>query len=121
MLFLVLSDALLATGDYHYAAAALRRGLERDPELAKKTVDKHEFYADPKEFDRHLATLARFVADRPADNEARLLLAANYLFGAAPAKAVELLESELAAELRTQQAGQLILEAARELAVQPAK
>ena len=43
------------------------------------------------------------------------------LFGAAPAKAVELLESELAAELRTQQAGQLILEAARELAVQPAK
>ena len=35
VLFLVLSDALFATGDYHYAAYALRRALELDPGIVQ--------------------------------------------------------------------------------------
>lgn len=92
VLYLVLSDALFATGDYHYAAFALRRALEFNPELAALGLDKRSFYGQAGEFDKQLATLAKFVADHPIDRDARLVLAANYLFSLNAEEAVKTLD-----------------------------
>jgi hypothetical protein len=113
VLFLVLSDALLATGDYHYGAYALRRALELDPALAAGELDKHAFYADPSEFDHQVELLERFLADHPADDDARILLAANYLFGARAGAALDLLDAEASARVRATPAGTLIHAAAK--------
>ena len=51
VLYLVIADGLFATGDYHYGAFALRKAFELDPTLARSQIDKHEFYADPREFE----------------------------------------------------------------------
>jgi hypothetical protein len=114
VLYLVLSDGLFATGDYHYGAFALRKALELDPTLVSSGIDKHEFYADPREFDAQLAQLESYLADRPGDDDARLMLAANYLFGGRPAAAVDLLGSEASARLLDDDAAGLILQAARD-------
>ena len=119
VLYLVLSDGLFATGDYHYGAYALRKALELDPTLVDEPVDKHAFYADPSEFDRQLAVLETFLADHPTDGDARLLLAANDLFGGRPAATVDLLESEAGAALRDEPAGALILQSARKQQYEP--
>jgi hypothetical protein len=122
VLHLVLADALFATADYHYAAYSLRRALELDPALAGAVVDKHEFYADPADFDRHLAAAETFVANNPTDSDARLILAANFLFGNRPAAAVDLLESQSALSLRADTAATVILKTAREIQYgEPAK
>lgn len=121
VLYLVLSDALFATGDYHYGAYALRKALELEPNLLDEPIDKHGFYADPAEFERQLAVLETYVKDRPTDQDARLLLAANYLFGLRPAAAVDLLESAPAESLRKTSAGILLLEAARRQQYEAAK
>ena len=113
VLYLVLADALFATGDYHYAAYAVRRALKLDPTLVDGVVDKHGFYDDPAEFDRQLAVLERYLEDHPADGDARLVLAANYLFGNRPAAAVDLLEGPFAGAMDGDAAAQLILKAAR--------
>jgi tetratricopeptide (TPR) repeat protein len=119
VLYLVLSDALFATGDYHYGAYALRKALELDPSQARKVVDKHGFYGDPTEFDRQLAVLETYLVDHPGDTDARLLLAANYLFGGRPAAAVDLLESPAGEAVRSSAAGALILSSAKELEYGP--
>ncbi|HVS09852.1 MAG TPA: hypothetical protein VMS76_08245 [Planctomycetota bacterium] len=119
VLYLVLSDALFATGDYHYGAYALRKALELDPSQARKVVDKHTFYGDPTEFDRQLAVLETYLVDHPGDTDARLLLAANYLFGGRPAAAVDLLESPAGEAVRSSTAGALILSGAKELQYGP--
>lgn len=121
VLYLVLSDALFATGDYHYGAYALRKALELDPSLLDNPIDKHGFYADPAEFERQLAVLETYLKDRPTDQDARILLAANYLFGLRPAAAVDLLESAPAEALRKTSAGVLLLEAARRQQYEAAK
>lgn len=114
MLYLILSDALFATGDYHYAAYALRKALELDPSLANVSVDKHDFYVnDPGQFDRQLAVLESYLQDQPADNDAILVLAANFLFGGRPQAAVALLDRPQAARVREEAAGRLIYEAAK--------
>ena len=69
--------------------------------------------ADPKEFDRQLALLETYLKDRPTDQDARLWLAANYLFGMRPAAAVDLLESTAGESLRATSSGLALLEAAR--------
>ncbi|MEZ6018132.1 MAG: tetratricopeptide repeat protein [Planctomycetota bacterium] len=115
ILHLVLADALFATGDYRYAAYALREALEKDPALAANVVDKRSFYADPAEFEAQLAVLERYLEDHFLDDDARLVLAANYLFGGRPLDAVKLLESPFSETLRTGNAGALILQAARDL------
>lgn len=114
VLYLVLADGLFATGDYHYGAFALRKALELDPTLAHSGIDKHEFYVDPREFDAQLAQLESYLADRPGDDDARLMLAANYLFGGRPAAAVDLLGSEASDRLLDDNAAALILQAARD-------
>ena len=106
---LVLFDALFATGDYGYAAFALRRALTLEPELVESNVDKRTFYADSSEFDRQLATLELYIEDHPADGDARLVLAANQLFSGAPARAVDTLEDPLADTLDDDDAATLIL------------
>ncbi len=113
VLYLVLSDALFATGDYHYGAFALRRALEFDPTLATAELDKREFYRDPAEFERQLQLLERFLADRPTDVDARLLLSANYLFSKRPQLAIDLLEAGSSASARAETTGQKLLDAAR--------
>lgn len=115
VLYLILSDALFATGDYHYAAYALRKSLELDPSVVEMIADKHAFYTDPKEFDRQLAVLETFLQDHYTDDDARLLLAANYLFGNRPAAAVDLLESPFSKTVAESPAGQLLLGAAKSI------
>jgi len=112
VLYLVLSDALFATGDYHYAAFALRRSLELHPELASLGLDKRTFYGVPADFDKQLAVLERFVLDHPIDDDARLMLSANYLFSLQPEKSVQLLDELYSAALRESTGGQLIYAAA---------
>ena len=80
VLYLVLSDALFAAGDYGHAAVAIRRAFTLEPELARSTVDKTEFYADAADFERHLQTARGFLASNPANGDARLALAVNELF-----------------------------------------
>ncbi len=121
VLYLVLSDALFATGDYHYGAYALRKALELDPTLVENPVDKHSFYPDAKEFDRQLAVLEIYLKDRPTDQDARLLLAANYLFGGRPAAAVDLLDAAASELLRKTPIGTLLLESARKQQYDAAK
>lgn len=113
VLYLVLSDALFATGDYHYAAYALRRALELDPELTLGTVDKHQFYGKPSDFDAQLVLLETYLADHYMDDDARLVLAANYLFGGSPEKAVELLENPFSLSVRESESGVRVLASAR--------
>ncbi len=112
-LYLVLADALFATGDYHYAAFVVRKALELDPTLVDIPVDKHSFYGDPSDFDRQLMILERYVKDHPTDTDARLLLALNLLFGARPGDAADLLESPHSAFLNSDPAAALIRESAQ--------
>ncbi len=115
VLHLILSDALFATGDYHYAAYALRRALELDPMLVDSVVDKHSFYGDPSEFDRQIDLLERYMEDHFLDDDARLLLAANYLFGAKPSQAVDLLQSPFSVAVRDSGAGKVLIERAKKV------
>ncbi len=113
-LYLVLSDALFAAGDYHYGAYAVRRALELDPALVESQVDKHGFYADPQVFDQQLAVLERYLGEHPSDRDARLVLAMNYLFGGRASEAVRTLVSP-AALVGEDPAAQKILARARVL------
>ena len=113
VLHLVLADALFATGDYHYAAFSIRRAFELDPALADAIVDKHEFYSDPADFDRHLAEAELFLGKNPTDVDVRLVLATNYLFGSRPAAAVDLLEGSFSLSVRADTAAKAVLESAR--------
>ncbi|MBI5362405.1 MAG: tetratricopeptide repeat protein [Planctomycetes bacterium] len=111
---LILADALFATGEYHYAAYSLRRALELDPDLLQTTLDKRNLYPDPTEFDKQLAVLEQYVADHPIDDEARLLLAANYLLSKKPAQCADVLESPYAVALKENAVGRLLLDRANE-------
>jgi tetratricopeptide (TPR) repeat protein len=119
VLHLILSDALFATGDYHYSAYALRRALELDPTLVDSVVDKHFFYGDPAEFDRQLDLLERYLEDHFLDDDARLLLAANYLFGGKPAQSADLLQSPFSLAVRESAAGRILLERTNKLLREP--
>ena len=112
VLFLILSDALFATGDYHYAAYSLRRALELDPELVNNVVDKHSFYAEAGVFDRQLEVLERYLKDHFLDEDARLVLAANYLFGNQSIECIKLLQGAYGKDVAASPAGTLLLNAA---------
>ena len=112
VLYLVLSDALFATGDYHYCGFSIRRALELNPELAALEIDKRTFYGDPTDFDRQLELLELYLADHFLDEDARLVLATNYLFGGQPERCVELLDSPFSEKVREGETGQLLLAAA---------
>ena len=115
ILYLVLSDALFATGDYRYAAFTLRQAFDREPELAQNVIDKRDFYSSPEDFEAQLKTLERYVEDHILDVDARLVLAANYLFGGRPESALTLLDSPFSEELNDTPSGQLIRASARHI------
>lgn len=114
VLHLILADALFATGDYHYAAYSLKKALELDATLLDTTLDKRNLYPDPREFDRQLGVLEQYVADHPVDDDARLLLAANYLLAKRPAQSADVLQSPYAVALRENATGKLVLDKANE-------
>jgi hypothetical protein len=87
-LHFVLADALFAQGDYHYAAYMIGKGLGLDPGLAQAEADKREFYDDPKAFDAQLATLRTYLADKPYDAAAHLVLGYNLRFSGQDAEAM---------------------------------
>jgi hypothetical protein len=110
-LYLVLSDALFAAGDYHYGAYSVRRALELDPALVESQVDKHAFYPDPAQFDQQLASLERYLDQNPTDRDAQLVLAINYLFGGRPADAARMIEGNAATMGRDEAAQQILAQA----------
>ena len=112
VLHLVLSDALFATGDYHYAAHCLRRALELEPDLLEVEFDKRSFYGDPSDFDRHLLLLQGYLADHVLDDDARLLLGANYLFSGNPDETIALFSDTFGEAVQNSDAGRLLLAAA---------
>ena len=108
VLYLVLADALFATGDYHYAAFAIRKALELDSTLVSGEVDKRTFYTDPSEFDHQLQLLERYVEDHFLDQDARLVLIVNYLFAGRPEAARALLSDDFSQEIAASPAGQAL-------------
>lgn len=116
VLYMLLADALFATGDYHYAAYALRKSLDLEPRLVDTIVDKHAVYTDPDDFEKQLGYLEGYLKDNFGDSDARLVLAANYLFGNKPHQALDLLDSAFSEEVRKTSAGTLLRERARALA-----
>ena len=112
ILYLVLSDALFATGDYRYAAYALRQAFDREPSLASNLVDKRDFYSEPALFDSQLSTLESYVEDHVLDMDARLVLSANYLFAGRPDLCLSLLENPFSEELRGTAEGLLLQQSA---------
>ena len=115
-LHLVLADALFATGDYHYCAWSLRRAHELDPTLFDAQVDKRGFYSDAAEFERQIALAEGFLEDHFLDDDARLVLAANYHWAGRHGDCVELLESAFSVGVRESACGARILARAREAA-----
>lgn len=124
VLYLLLSDALFATGDYHYCAFALRRALELEPKLLDNIIDKHPFYGVPAEYDKQIELAERYLGEHVLDDDARLVLAANYLFAKRPAQCVDLLTSSFSKSLlesHESNAARLLLNRAEEIRqVQPA-
>jgi tetratricopeptide (TPR) repeat protein len=78
----ILADALFGMGDYHYAAFIIRKAMGLDPEMAYAKADKRDFYKDPKEFAKQLETLRSYIAEKPYDSAAHLVLAYNLYFSA---------------------------------------
>lgn len=113
VLQLVLSDSLFAVGDYHFAAHCLRRALELDPGLLEIEFNKRDFYGDPSDFDRHILLLQSYLNDHILDDDARLLLGANHLFGGDPEATVALFSDSFSDEVRVSDAGRLLLAAAQ--------
>jgi hypothetical protein len=113
VLHLVLSDGLLATGDYHYSAYALRRALELDPTLVDSVLDKHSFYGNATDCDEHIAALEKYVGEHPQDDDARLLLAANFLFSNRTLRAREVLDDPASAAVRETATGKVLAERIR--------
>jgi len=118
VLYMLLSDALFATGDYHYAASALRKALDLEPRLVDTIVDKHAVYGDPQEFEKQLGYLENYLKDNFLDEDARLVLGANYLFGNKPHQALDLLQSSFSLEVRKTRVGALLYERAQKLAAE---
>ncbi len=112
VLYLLLADALFATGDYHYAAFALRRAIELEPALLDQVVDKHGFYGDPLEFDKQIALAEQYLNEHFLDEDARLVLAANYLFANRPAQCADLLRNPFSQSVLESTAGRRLLERA---------
>lgn len=87
-LHLVLADAAFADGDYHFAAHLLGEALRLDPNLATVKFDKRTLYGNPADFDAQMASLDRYLADKPYDAMAHLVRGYNLLFSDRPLTAV---------------------------------
>ncbi|MCP5021055.1 MAG: tetratricopeptide repeat protein [bacterium] len=113
ILYLILSDALFATSDYHYGAFVLRKALELDPALVDLTVDKRGFYDRPADLDAQMTRARTFVLQNPDDQDARLMLIANEIFTGNPSGALGLLMQPASKTTAQSSAGILLQERAR--------
>ncbi len=123
ILYLILSDALFATGDYHYGAFTLRKAFELDPALVDLTVNKRDFYGLPADLDAQMTRARTFVLQNPDDDDALLMLIANEVFTGNPSGAINLLKQPASSRTAQGNAGILLQERARidmERAQQPA-
>ena len=57
--------ARFATGDYGVSALAIRRGIQRFPEVVNSGFDLRDRYGKMEDFDQHLAALEQFVRENP--------------------------------------------------------
>ncbi len=115
ILYLILSDALFATADYHYGAFAFRKALDLDPELVELAGNKRSYYGIPSDLDLHMTRARTFVLNQPQNVDARLLLAANELFTGQPERAVTVLEEGRSLGVEYSTAMRLLDERARAL------
>ena len=90
-----------------------RRALELDPALLEIEFNKRDFYGDPSDFDRHILLLQSYLNDHILDDDARLLLGANHLFGGDPDATVALFSDSFSKEVRNSDSGRLLLAAAQ--------
>jgi len=98
--------------DYHYAAYALRRAIDLEPKILDNVIDKHGYYGVPAEFDKQIALAEQYLNEHNLDEDARLVLAANYLFANRPSQCVDLLDSIFSKAVLESTAGQRIHERA---------
>jgi hypothetical protein len=77
---LALSDAVFATGDFHYAAFLISEAIRLDPGIAQEKSDKRTAYGDPKLFEEHMKALESWIEKRPFDAQAHLVHGYNLLF-----------------------------------------
>jgi len=84
----VLADAAFATGDYPFAAFLIGEALRLDPSLVSADTDKRLFYGDPKVFDEQMATLDKYLTEKPYDASAHLVRGYNLRFAGKPTAAV---------------------------------
>lgn len=77
-----LGEGLFATGDYHYSAYNIRKGLEIDESWVQQTIDRRELYGNPTEFDRHLASIQAYIGEHPYDTAAHFVYGYNAFFSA---------------------------------------
>jgi len=94
----VQADALFATGDYHQAAFLVGEALRLDPGMARVDTDKRLLYADVKVFEDQLATLRRYLTDKPYDAMAHLVLGYNLKLAMQPEAAAKAFERVLEIE-----------------------
>jgi len=89
--------------------------ITRLPTLLENVVDKHGFYGDAVEFDRQIELAEKYLDEHFLDDDARLVLGANYLFANRPAQCADLMLSAFSRSVRETPAGTLILERAQKL------
>lgn len=75
-----LSDAAFATGDYHFAAYLIGEALRMEPGMAYADTDKRLLYKDVKVFELQMQTLRKYIAEKPYDAMAELVLGYNLKF-----------------------------------------
>ncbi|GAB4149477.1 MAG: hypothetical protein Fur0037_17800 [Planctomycetota bacterium] len=83
-----LCDAAFATGDYHFAAYLIGEALRLDPAMASADTDKRLLYKDVSVFEKQMATLRAYIAEKPYDAMAQLVLAYNLKFSDHPTEAI---------------------------------
>ncbi|MEQ8767974.1 MAG: hypothetical protein RL885_28990 [Planctomycetota bacterium] len=75
-----LAHALLAEGDYDYAAYAVRRGLDLHPEPVGLQADLREVFASEERFKEVGDRLERFVVEHPLNRDGHFCLAYYRMF-----------------------------------------
>jgi hypothetical protein len=118
----LLADALFATGDYHHAAYRIVQALRLDPALATVDTDKRLAYGDLGLFERQMQTLMNYLAEKPYDAMAHLVLGYNLKFSGKPEDAKKAFQRVLEIDPTSAAAKTFLdaIEAARRAAAPPA-
>lgn len=112
-LHFVMADAAFALGDWHFAAFLIGEALRLEPGLAGATTDKRMLYREPKAFEEQLDALRSYLATKPYDAMAHLVLGYNLKFSGQPEAAQRAFERVLEIDPANTSA-MLFLDAVRE-------